>query len=176
MSIPIPRPHTDEYAPFYAGYVARVPEGADVWALLTQQADELAQLVANLSEEAAGQRPAPAEWSVKEVLGHINDTERIFSYRALRIARNDATPLPGFEQDHYVSATDFNARNLSSHLGEFRALRQANIFCFEALSLDELARVGTASNSSVSARALLYMLAGHVAHHLESLQKDYGLG
>ncbi len=172
----IPRPQTDEYAPFYAGYIQHVPEDADIAVLLRTQPDELRALVAHLSDEAANQRPAPGEWSVKEVLGHINDTERVFAYRALRIARGDTTPLPGFEQNDYVTATHFNARSLANLVDEFDAQRRANVLCFQSLTEAETARRGTASNNPVSARALLYIMAGHVNHHLHSLRTDYGVG
>jgi uncharacterized damage-inducible protein DinB len=175
MPIPVPRPQTDEYGAYYGQYIQRILAGEDLWAVLAQQPDQLTQLVANLSEEATSQPPAPGEWSIKEVLGHLTDAERILAYRALRVARNDSTPIEGFEQDDYVAATDFNARSLSSLLEEFRALRHANRLCFEALSLEELARRGTASNAPVSTRALLYLIAGHMRHHLESLQRDYAL-
>lgn len=172
----IPRPSSDEYAPYYAGYVSRVLDGSDVFALLSRQPDDLRGLLHALPEEKAAIRPAPGEWSVKEVIGHISDTERIFAYRALRIARGDTTPLPGFEQDAYVQSTDFNARSLTDLLDEFAFQRRANVMCFKSLTEAEIARCGTASNAAVSVRALLYIMAGHVLHHLESLQTDYRAG
>lgn len=172
----IPRPQSDEYAGYFAGYVNQVPPEADIMALLRNQPDDLRALVAHLPDEQASQRPAPDEWSVKEVIGHINDTERIFSYRALRIARGDTTPLPGFEQDAYVAATHFNTRSLANLVDEFDAQRRANVLCFQPLTEAELTRRGTASNNPVSARALLYIMAGHVAHHIHSLRTDYSVG
>lgn len=169
----IPRPQADEYAPFYAGYVQRVPEGSDIFDLLRRQPDELRALLANVTDAQANSRPAPGEWSVKEVIGHVNDTERIFAYRALRIARGDTTPLPGFEQNAYVEGTDFNARSLRDLLDEFAAQRTANVLCFQLLGMAEIERRGTASENPVSVRALLYIMAGHVAHHIESLRTDY---
>ncbi len=171
----IARPQTDEYAPYYGGYIGRVPAYADILVLLARQPDDLYALLTDVSDEDASQRPAPAEWSVKEVIGHVCDTERIFGYRALCIARGDTTPLPGFEQDAYVSATDFNARAHTDLLAEFAALRLANVLCLQALTTGELTRRGTASDQTVSVRALLFMLAGHVLHHIESLQTDYGV-
>ncbi len=169
----IARPQADEYNPYYAGYIQRVPDGADLFALLSSQPDELRALLRNVGDERANERPAPGEWSIKEVVGHVNDTERVFAYRAMRVARNDATPLPGFNQDDYVRATDFNARSLSSLLDEFEAQRKANVLSLQPLSEAETARRGTASSSPVSVRALLYIMAGHVAHHIESLQTSY---
>ena len=169
----IVRPQADEYAPFYAGYVGRVPEGADHFAVLAQQPDDLRALLGAVTETAASARPAPAEWSIKEVIGHINDAERVFAYRAMRIARGDTTALAGFDQNDYVAATDFNARPLSELLEEFAAQRQANLLCFRPLSEAEINRRGTASNNAVSVRALLHVMAGHVLHHVESLKTDY---
>jgi uncharacterized damage-inducible protein DinB len=171
----IARPNADEYAPFYAGYIARVPDGIDLFALLRRQPDDLRTLLAAVSDAQANAHPAPGEWSIKEVMGHICDTERIFAYRTLRIARGDTTPLPGFDQDTYVRGTDFNARALSDLLEEFSLQRRANVLCFAALTEAEIMRVGTASTAPVSVRALLYMMAGHVMHHIESFQTDYKL-
>lgn len=169
----IAQPQADEFAPYYGQYIGRVPEGADVFAVLTQQPDDLRALLRTTGDAQANERPAPGEWSIKEVIGHINDTERIFAYRALRVARGDKTPLPGFEQNDYVEATDFNARSLADLVEEFAAQRQANVRCFQPLSAAEIDRRGTASNNPVSVRALLYMMAGHVLHHVESLKTAY---
>lgn len=169
-------PQADEYAPFYAGYVGRVAEGSDIFALMQQQPDDLRTLLKDISDTQANDRPAPSEWSVKEVIGHICDTERVFSYRAMRIARGDETPLAGFDQDAFVLATDFNIRALDDLVGEFTAQRAANVLCFRALTEPEWMRRGTASNTAVSVRALFYMMVGHVLHHMESLRIDYKVG
>lgn len=169
----IARPNNDEYAPFYAGYIARVPDGIDLLELLKSQPAELRNLLSAVDESHASMRPAPTEWSIKEVLGHIADTERVFAYRAMRIARNDTTPLPGFEQNDYVEATRFNARTVAGLLDEFEAQRRSNVILIAALTDAEIARRGTASGGPVSVRGLLYMMAGHVAHHVESLKTDY---
>lgn len=172
----IARPQTDEYYEYYGGYVRHVPEGADVLALLQTQAAALKSLLSTVTDEQANVRPAPGEWSIKEVLGHICDTERILSYRALRIARGDITPLAGFEQDDYVNGTDFSVRPLADLLEEFEAARRANYLCFRAFTPAEIDRRGTASNYPFSVRALLYILVGHVNHHINSLQTDYHIG
>ncbi len=172
--IAYPRP--DEYKSFFAGYIQRVPENTDILALLSSQPDELRELLQSVTDDQANQRPAAGEWSIKEVIGHINDSERIFAYRALRIARNDTTPLPGFEQNDYVSATDFNIRSLSDLVDEFDFQRRANVLCFKTLSADETAHMGTASNAPISSRALLFVMAGHVMHHIESLKTSYRVG
>ena len=172
----IPRPQSGEYGSYYEGYIQRVPEGSDIFALLSRQPDDLRTLLQSVPDEQANTHPAPGEWSVKEVLGHICDGERVFGYRALRFARSDSTPLPGFEQNDYVRATDFNARTLTDLIEEFTFLRRANIVCFKPLTDDELMRRGTASNNPFSVRALLYVMIGHVMHHIESLKTDYKVG
>jgi uncharacterized damage-inducible protein DinB len=172
----IQHPQPDEAAPYYFNYINRVPQGADLFALLAAQPGELRGLLQAVTEGQANARPQPGEWSVKEVLGHLNDTERIFAYRALRIARGDTTPLAGFEQDDYVRGTDFNRRTLADLLDEFAAQRQANVLCFKALTAAESERRGTASNNPISTRACLYILVGHVLHHMESLRVDYKVG
>lgn len=172
----IQRPQSDEAAPYYFNYINRVPQGADLFALLAAQPGELRALLQRVTDAQANLRPKPGEWSVKEVIGHLNDTERIFAYRALCIARGDITPLPGFEQDDYVRATDFNRRSLSDLLDEFASQRQANGLCFKPLTEAESQRRGTASNNPISARACLYILVGHVLHHVESLTVDYKVG
>jgi hypothetical protein len=171
----IARPQADEYAPFYAGYVQRIPEGSDLFTLLSGQPDELRALLLSVSDTQASTRPAPGEWSIKEVVGHLCDAERVFAYRAMRIARNDPTPLPGFEQDDFVRGTDFNVRSLAGLIDEFASQRRANVLCFQPLTDAETNRRGTASGAGVSVRALLFIMAGHVMHHVESLKTDYGV-
>ena len=169
----IEHPQPEEFAPYYAGYIQRVPVGSDIFAVLSGQAEELQTLLKAYPDAQANEHPAPGEWSVKEVIGHLCDSERVFAYRALRIARADGTPLAGFEQDDYVRATDFNARSLSSLIEEFALQRSANVVCFGALTEPELMRRGTANMNPVSVRALLFIMAGHVMHHVESLTTDY---
>jgi hypothetical protein len=172
----IPRPQADEHGAYYLTYINRVPEGSDVLAVLSAQPEELKALLQGVSEEQANMRPAPGEWSIKEVLGHICDTERVFAFRALWAARGDVEPLPGFEQDNFVKATDFNARTVSDLVSEFEYQRLANVLCFRTLTDEELVRKGSASGKPITARALLYMLAGHVLHHIESLKTSYHVG
>jgi len=166
------RPADNEYNPYYGGYIRRVPDG-DVFDFLTHQPDTLRKALASLSAEQGDFRHGPAEWSIKEVIGHINDTERIMAYRALRISRHDPAPLPGFEQDDYVLESNFSQRTLSDLLEEFELLRRANLLAFKLFTDEVGQRCGTASDSPVSVRALIYIMAGHVEHHLESLRVDY---
>jgi len=166
-------PTLDEYAEFYAGYIQRSQARGDVLAALPQQIDEIKSALGSLSDEQALFRNAPKEWSIKEVMGHLNDVERVFSYRLLRVSRNDATPLPGFEQDDYVREAGFDSYPLKELIQEFEHLRRANILAINNMSDESTRRVGTASGYPVSARALIYMLVGHVDHHMESLNEKY---
>lgn len=166
-------PNSDEYAEFYAGYVQRAAAKGDVLVALPQQIDEIKSALGSLSDEQALFRDAPKEWTIKEVMGHLNDTERVFSYRLLRVSRNDTTPIPGFEQNDYVRAAGFDSHPIKDLIQEFEHLRRANILAIQNMTDESALRVGTASGYLVSARALIYMLVGHVDHHLESLNGKY---
>lgn len=166
-------PTSNEYAEFYAGYVQRAQARGDVLAALLKQIEEVKSALGSLTDEQALFRDAPKEWSIKEVMGHLNDVERVFSYRLLRISRNDATPLAGFEQDDYVREAGFDRHPLKELIEEFEHLRRANILAIQNMSEEAALRVGTASGYPVSARALIYMLVGHVDHHMESLNEKY---
>lgn len=171
--ITINPPTTHEYASFYADYVQRATQRGDVLAALGLQVDELHSALDSLSEAQSCFKPGPAEWSIKEVVGHLNDVERVFSYRLLRISRNDQTPLPGFEQEDYVREAGFDRYSLRDLIAEFEHLRQANLIAIKHMSDEVIHRYGTASGMTVSARALIYMLVGHVDHHVASLQEKY---
>jgi hypothetical protein len=166
------RPPATEYAPYQAGYVASVPDG-DIFEILSRQGAEFPALLHSLGEARGSHRYAPGKWTVKEMIGHVNDTERVFSYRALRFARGDETPLPSFEQDQYVPMGNFNARTLASLADEFANLRRATLDLYYHLDTDALARRGTASGFVVSVRAMAYVIAGHVAHHERILREKY---
>jgi hypothetical protein len=169
----ISSPASDEYAPFYADYVQRAGQRGDVSTALSDQFEEVQAALDSLSESQACFKPAPREWSIKEVIGHINDVERVFSYRLLRISRGDETPLPGFEQEDYVRAAGFDDYPLAALIAEFGLLRRANTIAIEHMPEASLTCRGTASGFAVSARALIYMLVGHVDHHMASLQEKY---
>lgn len=169
----ISHPTTHEYAPAYSGYIERAVLRNDVYAALSSQLDELHSILDALNETQARFKPGPDEWSIKEVIGHLNDVERIFSYRLLRISRGDETPLPGFEQEDYVRAAGFEAYTLKDLVSEFEYIRRANIIAITYMSDEAIHCNGTASGVAVSARALIYMLVGHVDHHMESLREKY---
>jgi hypothetical protein len=166
-------PTSEEYAPSYADYVQRAAQRGDVYVALLEQIDELCTALDSLTDTQACFKPGPQEWSIKEVIGHINDVERVFSYRLLRISRGDVTPLPGFEQNDYVRAAGFDHRSLNDLLREFEFLRRANMIAIQHLSGEAIDSRGTASGFTVSARALLYMIVGHVDHHMASLHEKY---
>ena len=166
------RPEAGEYAPYYAGYIALVPSG-DLLGTLENSAREWKALLGGLTEEQANFRYAPLKWSIKESLGHVTDTERIFAYRALRIARGDQTPLPGFEQDDYVREGNFTGRNLADLLEEFSDVRRATITLLRSLPDKAWMRRGTANQKEVSVTALAFIVSGHERHHRAILEQRY---
>ena len=166
------RPEPAEYASSFAGYVAAVPDG-DVMDLLGTQLTTLRAALAPLTAERGGHRYAEGKWSVREVVGHCIDTERIFVYRALRIARGDATPLPGFDENDYVMTAGSDARSMADLLAELDAVRAGTIALFASLAPEAWGRVGVASGKEISVRALAWITAGHVAHHLRILRERY---
>ena len=168
----IERPGADEFAPFYANYVAGVPDG-DITDVLESQARDLVQLLGGVDGTQAAYRYAPDKWSVKEVVGHVTDSERIFAYRALRISRGDATPLAGFDQDTYVTSAQFGRRNLAALLTEFQAVRAATVSLFRGMTDEDSRRVGQANSMPVTARALAFIAAGHERHHARILRERY---
>ncbi|HWT89409.1 MAG TPA: DinB family protein, partial [Candidatus Angelobacter sp.] len=166
------RPEATEYAEFYAGYVSKVP-GTDAVSVLESQRLQMVQLFAGRSERDGSFRYAPGKWTVKEVLGHVTDTERIFTYRALRIARGDQTPLASFEQDDYVKNGGFGERTLASLAEEFALVRGASIALFRSFSQEAWSRRGIASQKEVSVRGLAFITAGHQIHHRLILEERY---
>ena len=166
------RPEPSEYAPFYQGYVARVPDG-DIVHILEQQLQETTALLAGLTEAQGEHRYAPGKWSIKEVVGHVADGERIFCYRALRFARADATPLAAFEENAYVPEAGCGDRTLRDLAEELRTVRQATLTFVGSLTDRTAARVGTASGKRISVRALVYITAGHERHHVAILKERY---
>lgn len=175
MALMIPRPPAEEAAPSHREYLAEVSD-EPIGRQLSAQADELGRLVGGLSDAAARRRYAPGKWSVKEVVGHLSDAERILAYRLLRIARGDATPLPGFDENAYASAAGADERPAAELLAEFAAVRRATAALVEGVGPDCWGRMGNANGAPVSARALAYVIVGHVAHHLRVLRERYGLG
>ena len=171
----IASPDRSEYSDFYAGYVGRVA-GADVLSVLEDQIAETAELLGGLDEEAAGHRYAPAKWSVREVVGHMIDAERVFVYRATAFARADSAPLPGFDENSWVEGADFDNRTLQSLLDELGHLRRSTLAFFAGLEEAAWARRGTANGVELTVRAIAFIVAGHHAHHLSVLRERYLTG
>lgn len=168
----IPYPNADEYNPYYEPYVQKF-KGEDILAVLAKGVEDVNELVASLTEEQLTSAYAEGKWTIKEVLQHIMDTERIFCYRALRFSRNDKTNLPGFEQDDFVPYSGANERNSMEMLREYNAIRQSTITLFKNFTDEMLARVGIASDNEMSVRALAYIAAGHEKHHLNVINERY---
>ncbi|MDQ3907550.1 MAG: DinB family protein [Acidobacteriota bacterium] len=166
------RPEAGEYAPYYERYVALVPEGDIVETLERQSADTLS-LLRSLTEEQGASRYAEGKWSVKEVVGHIIDTERVFTYRALCVARGDQTPLPGYDQDDYARASNADSHTLASIAEHFRSVRAATLSLFRSFDAEAWRRRGTANNSVVTPRAIAHIVAGHELHHVGILRERY---
>ncbi len=171
----ISRPDNTEYAEYYKNYIARVPDG-NVLDFLAKQPGDYRQLLVGVSERDAAAAPAPGKWSIKQVLGHICDTERVMGYRALRFARGDEQELPGFEQDDYVREANSNGRSLEDLLNEFESVRKATIALFASLPAGAEMRRGVANGNPMSVRALAYIAGGHAQHHYELLKTRAGKG
>ena len=171
----LPRPATGDYDPAAGGYIALAPDVTEAAAHLLTQRDAVGRLFTAVTESAASHRYAEGKWTVREVLGHLCDAERIFAYRLLRIARGDETPLSGFDENSYVPAAEFESRRLNGVIKEWMAVRDATIALVRGLPADAWARRGTANGRSVTAAALVYIMLGHVEHHLRILIERYGV-
>lgn len=171
-NLTIAKPDETEYLPYYGRYISLVPDG-DILALLSKQLEATAALLRSIPESQANFRYGADKWSVKEVVGHMIDTERIFAYRALRFARNDKTPLPGYEQDDYVRSASFDDYPLSDLGAELESVRRSSLFLFKHLDRESWLRRGVANDGEVSVRALAYIIAGHELHHRDILRTRY---
>jgi hypothetical protein len=166
------RPAPDEHAPYYARYIDLVPDG-DIADTLQHQVVDTAAFLRSIPPHLHGHRYAEGKWSVKEVVGHMADAERIFAYRALRFARADQTPLSGFDENHYVPAGDFDARELGSLVDEWVHVRHATLALLRSLDPAAMLRRGKANDQEISVRALAFVMAGHVDHHASILRERY---
>jgi hypothetical protein len=166
------RPDSTEYAPYYEKYISLVPGDKIVTTLSSQIEDTLA-LLRGLSESQGELRYAPGKWSIKEVIGHLIDGERIFTYRALRMARNDRTPLPGFDENSYVENGNFGECRVAELADEFQAVRKSSIYIFRHLGQEAWGRRGVANDSEISVRAIAHIIAGHELHHLGIIRTRY---
>ena len=164
------RPDTTEYASSYEAYIGLVPDG-NLLTLLERQIEDTVALLRDLSEAEAETRHAPYTWSIKEVVGHLIDCERIFGVRALRFARNDPTALPGFDENSYATIAHFDARPLGSLVQEFELVRRSHLLLFGGLDGEAWLRSGVANGHLVTVRALAYVIAGHERHHVNIVRK-----
>ncbi len=166
------KPQPEEYAPFYKGYIDLIGE-ADVLQTLQSNSQKSYDFFLSLPAEKADFAYAEGKWSIKEVLGHVIDTERIMSYRLLRFSRADHHPLAGFNENFFSSRSNYKTRTLDSLADEFNLLRRSNLYLYQNLHPEQLKRKGLASNAMVSVKALLYIIAGHELHHLKIIRERY---
>ena len=166
------RPASTEYAQAYASYVALVPED-DILGAIEQQSSVTQRLLASLDESKAAYRYAETKWSVKEVIGHFIDAERIFAYRALAFARGETQPLPGFEEDDYVRNANFDSWRLGDLSEHYALVRRATIVLFRNFPEEAWERSGTASDYPITVRAIAWIIVGHERHHVKVLRERY---
>ena len=166
------KPETNEYAEYYGRYISLVADG-DINATLAAQFEDTLKLLRSIPEAQGLHAYAPGKWTIKQMIGHMTDGERIMTYRALCVGRGDQTKFPGFEQDDYVANADFNARTLESLIEEFQQVRRASLLLFKHFNPTDWQRIGTASGNPISARALAYIVAGHELYHNALLRERY---
>ena len=167
------RPGVDEYPAAFADYVDRIADDEDIVGVLGTQRDEVLARLEGIAEARGDYRYAPNKWSIKDMVGHLCDTERVFAYRALRIGRGDSTPLPSFDDQAYVAEARAGDRTLADLAAEWGDVRRATLALFRNLPAEAWHRRGTASDRPISVRALAYVIGGHVRHHLQILEERY---
>jgi DinB family protein len=166
------RPLENEYAPYFHNYVSQAPE-EDILPAMRSQVDALDVLLDGVTPDRETYRYAEGKWSIREIVGHLIDGERTFGYRVLCIARGDTQNLPGFDQDQYMLTAPFDRIDLEDLLSEFRLVRLSNMAMLRTLDEAAWTRMGTANDSPVSVRALVYVMVGHVRHHMDVLRERY---
>ena len=169
------RPAESEYAPYYQSYIGQVSE-SEILPVLRSQLDELDVLLGKVTPERETYRYAEGKWSIREIAGHLIDAERVFGYRTFSIARGESQNLPGFDQNDYMVTAPYDQIDLEDLLAEFRLVRLANIAMLRALDENSWNRIGTANDNQVSVRALAFIMAGHVRHHMGVLKERYQVG
>src|SRR5262245_27305873 len=172
MTAAIQRPEKSEYAPYYETYVSLVPSD-EIVGTLKKQSEQMLAFIKSIPESRGSFRYEEGKWSIKEVIGHLIDGERVFAYRALRFARHDNTPLSVFEQDDFIRGGSFDSRTLSDLAEEYEAVRRSTICLFGSLTQNAWSSFGNANNDEVSVRALAFIIAGHERHHSEVLRSRY---
>jgi hypothetical protein len=169
------QPLESEYAPCYQGYISQVSED-EILPVLRSQLDALDVLLGRVTPERETHRYAEGKWSIREIVGHLIDGERVFGYRAFAIARGDLNNMPGFDQNEYILTSPYDRLDLEDLLSEFRLVRLSNIAMLRTLDEESWMRIGTANENQVSVRALAFIMAGHVRHHMGVLRDKYELG
>ncbi|HRI47737.1 MAG TPA: DinB family protein [Ignavibacteriaceae bacterium] len=173
MTKKLTKPFEEEYDNYYKTYINYLEDEINITLQLSNQRDILVDYLNSITEGDAEFAYTEGKWTIKEVLGHMIDTERVFSYRAMSIARGELKPLPGFDQDEFVVRGDFNLRSVENLLDEYVGLRNSNIALFNSFNEEQINRVGIASEKRVSVRALIFMLCGHELHHFKILREKY---
>ena len=168
------RPEAGEFLPYYATYIALVPDG-DIVEALRSTGEKVRVALAAIPEEKGGYAYADGKWTIRTLIGHVIDAERIFTYRALRLARADATPLPGFEENDFAKTAGSDSRTVADLAAEMTALRDCTVRLFASLPEDAWTRTGTVNNGHISVRAIAYITAGHAEHHLRVLREKYSV-
>ncbi len=171
-SASLTRPDPSEYTSYAERYISLVPDGA-IGETLARQFEEYLPIYRGISEEKGAHRYAPGKWSLKQVLGHVVDTERILGFRGLAASRGEKNPIPGFEQDDYVAAANFDDRTVSDLIDEFTAVRAASVRLFTHMTDEMLLRRAIANYKEISARAAGYFIAGHERYHIKHMKEHY---
>jgi hypothetical protein len=166
------RPSTEEYMAYYEQYVSLVGESPLIESL-AKQLTSTTELLSDIPEQQSNYLYAEGKWTLKEVIGHISDTERVMSYRLLRIARGDKTPLPGYDQDEFMNGSSFQDWTLSQIIEDYISVRKSTITLLRGISDEAWQRMGTANGADISARALAYIIAGHELHHWNVIHNKY---
>lgn len=166
------RPQANEFPAYYKHYLELVTE-TDVMKALKDQVMDIQAMISEIPEDKEGFAYADGKWTIKEVIGHIIDTERVLGYRAMRFARKDKTVLPGFDENEFVKNADFNKRTLYELGHEFAIVREANLALFKTFNDDDATQIGNANGNAVSVRAIVYMIAGHATHHMNVVREKY---
>ena len=166
------RPDPSEHSPYFSRYMELVPEN-DIVAALQRQGDDTQKLLASIDESRAGHRYAPDKWTIRQLVGHVEDAERVFAYRALSFARGAATPLPGFDENEWAKNATYEGSTLRERAESLAAVRRATIALFRSLDDESWDRAGSANNNRVTVRALAFMCVGHERHHMTILRERY---
>ncbi|TFE22733.1 DinB family protein [Cohnella luojiensis] len=166
------RPTKDEYGAYYEQYISLVPTG-NIQDILREQLRNTSDFLASLTMDQGNYRYAPDKWSLKEVIGHINDNERVMAYRLLRFARGDKTELTGYDQDTFMAGVSFDTQSMAELIEDYAAIRQSTLTLLRGLSEQAWSRIGTANQNKMSVNVLAYIIAGHEIHHLKIIRERY---